>query len=66
MACKIEGLNVNFCCEAFLVKVLENRIQFIPTGDNTIRVFTGRGWEIDGERCPSFKFCPYCGRKINE
>jgi len=62
------GLNIKFCCHALLDKVLENHIQMILTGGNFFRVFSGShgGWEAHAEKCPSMKYCPYCGERINK
>ena len=48
-------------------KVLQNHIQMILTGGGFYRVFSGSmgGWEARSEQCPSMKYCPYCGKKIN-
>lgn len=64
----LKGLNMMFCCEPMLHKVLEGHIQMVPTGGNFFRVFSGwqGGWETHAEQCPSMKFCPYCGKKINK
>lgn len=63
-----DGLNIKFCCDALLDKVLENHIQMILTGGNWFRVFSGSlgGWEAAAEKCPSMKYCPYCGKQINK
>ena len=63
-----DGLNIKFCCDALLNKVLENHIQMILTGGGFFRVFSGSmgGWEARSEECPSMKSCPYCGEQINK
>jgi len=59
---------ITFCCEPLMDKVLENHIQMILTGGNFFRVFSGSmgGWEGQSEKCPSMKYCPYCGELINK
>jgi len=63
-----KGKTITFCCEVMRDKVFENHIQMILTGGGHWRVFSGSmgGWETRAERCPSMKFCPYCGERINE
>lgn len=64
----VKGTNIIFCCETLRDKVLENHIKMILTGGGFFRVFSGSmgGWEGGSERCPSMKFCPYCGKQINK
>lgn len=62
------GNTITFCCDILMNKVLENHIQMILTGGGFFRVFSGSmgGWESKSERCPSMRFCPYCGKLLNK
>lgn len=63
-----QGLNIAFCCGFMMDKVLTNRIQVIEAGNGRLWLYAGpmEGWDDKHlQRCPSFKYCPYCGRIIN-
>ena len=64
-----KGLNIEFCCGFMLDKVLTNRVQLIEAGDGKFWCYNGpmEGWDSQHlKRCPAFKCCPYCEKRINE